>query len=336
MAGGKDAAAKHQQLTRLKDTHNGSIFVTAPAYHQSSTRGNVPAAARRTSNPLVAAGQNHGHARHGDTLRTTHEQRGAVFTRQGFQQLPSGPIPTTPRKTAPPAGKPAPAPAESGNNLARPPSFRQEVGPPSPRLEPGVVQEIGGRDEVPEGAVAFVFVYMCVVVFAMAALLLYVYRSLTSGPPGVELSTDETSTPTVSTLVVSEDHKQSVVSEERELGHGTTWAVPGPLGSRCATTTWREPKARGHGGQESTENTSTVARTNDLGEGNVSRTNMEENEAGRTAATVATPDDDWRSFDLVVLAAPGYEKRPSNWSYGDQESKEEGHLLRRGLRRRVG
>ncbi|KAL1420124.1 hypothetical protein MTO96_024582 [Rhipicephalus appendiculatus] len=325
MVGRKDAAAKHQQLTRHKDTHNGSIFVTAPAYHQSSTRGNVPAAARRTSNPLPALGQNHGHASHGDKLRTAQEQRGAVATRQSVQHLPSGPLPTTPQKTAPPAGRPAPAPAGSGTNLARPPSVRQEDGPPSPRLEPGVVQEIGGREEVPEGAVAFVFVYMCVVVFAMAALLLYVYRSLTSGPPGVELSTDETSTPTVSTLVVSEDHKQLVVSEERELGHGTTWAVPRPLGSRRATTTSREPKARGHGGPESTENTSTAARTNDLEEGNVSRTNMEEDEAGRTAATAATPEDDWRSFDLMVLAAPGYEERPCNCQ-----------ILRRGLRRRVG
>ncbi|KAL1487453.1 hypothetical protein MTO96_030951 [Rhipicephalus appendiculatus] len=328
MAGRKGAAAEQQQLTRPKDSHNSSIYLTAPAHQQPSPQGNLPAAGRRTSNPLPALGQNHGHAKHGDTLRTAQERRGAVATVQSVQQLPSGPLSTTLQKTASPAERSAPAPAESGTNLAPPPSVRQEVGSPSPRLGPGVVKELSGDEEVPEGAVAFVFVYVCVGVFAMAVLLLYVYRSLTSGRPGVELSTDETSTLSAS--------KQLAVSEERELGRGTTLAVPRPLGSRRATATSWKPRARGDGGPESAESTSTVARTNGLDEGNVSRTNMEEDKAGRTAATSATPDDDRRSFELVRLAAPDYDERPSNWSYGDRELKEGGHLARRGLRRLVG
>ncbi|KAL1420122.1 hypothetical protein MTO96_024580 [Rhipicephalus appendiculatus] len=215
---------------------------------------------------------------------------------QSVQPLPSGPLPTTLQKTASPAGRSAPAPAASGTNLAPPPSVRQEVRSPSPRVGPGVVKELSSEEEVPEGAVAFVFVYVCVGAFAMAFLLLYVYRSLTSGRPGAELSTDETSTLSAS--------KQLAVSEERELGRGTTLAVPRPLGSSRGTATSRKPRARGDGGPESAESTSTVARTNGLDEGNVSRTSFEkDDEAGRTAATSATPDDDRRSFELVRLAA---------------------------------
>lgn len=175
---------------------------------------------------------------------------------------------------------------------------------------------------MPESAVTFVFVYLCVVVFAMVGLLAYVYRSLASGTTGVDLSTSETTTLSAS--------KQLADAEERVLGRGATWAVPRPLGSRRATTTSREPKARDHGASESVGSTGAVARTNE--EANVSRTNFEEgDEAGRTTTVAATPDDERRSLELVLLAAPGNDE-----SCGDRELKGDGHLVRRGLRRRVG
>ncbi|KAL3207835.1 hypothetical protein MRX96_039480 [Rhipicephalus microplus] len=227
------------------------------------------------------------------------------------------------------AGRSAPAPAEIDANVTRPTSDRRGNGPPPQRLTAGVNQELSGREEMAESAVVFVFVYMCVVVFAMAALLIYLYRSLTTGHPGVEMSTDETSTLSAS--------KQFVVAEERELVRNTTWTVRRPLGNRRAAVTSRELKARGEGGTQSVDSTSTVTRTNYSEEGNVSRTSWEDDdEAGRATATVVTPDDNGRSLEFVVLSVPSHDERPSNWVYGNQELKGGGHLVRRGQRRRVG
>ncbi|KAL3207838.1 hypothetical protein MRX96_039483 [Rhipicephalus microplus] len=331
MAGPKGAVVEQKQLARPRDAHNSTVYVTAPAHQPYITRGNVPMAGRRTSNPklLPVVGQDHEHAKHDDLLRLAQEQRGVVVTKQGVQSLPSGPHPPLLHKTAQLAGRSAPVPVEIDANAARPTSGRRGNGPPSQRLAAGVNKELSGREEMAEGAVVFVFVYMCVVVFAMAALLIYLYRRLTTGQPGVEMSTDETSTLSAS--------KQLVVAEERELGRGTTWTVRRPLGNRRATVTSREPKARGQGGTQSVDSTSTVARTNYSEEGNVSRTSLEEDdEAGCATATVVTPDDDRRSLEFVVLAVPSHDERPSNWGYGNQELKGGGHLVRRGQRRRVG
>ncbi|KAH7934441.1 hypothetical protein HPB51_029181 [Rhipicephalus microplus] len=331
MAGPKGAAVEQKQLARPKDAHNSSVYVTAPAHQPYITRGNVPMAGRRTSNPklLPVVGQDHEHAKRDDLLRLAQEPRGAVLTKQGVQSLPSGPHPPPLHKTSQHSGRSAPVPAEIDANVPRPTSDRRGNGPPSQRLAAGVNKELSGREEMAEGAVVFVFVYMCVVVFAMAALLIYLYRSLTTGQPGVGMSTDETSTLSAS--------KQLVVAEERELGRGTTWTVRRPVGNRRSTAPSREPKARGQGGTQSVDSASTVIRTNYSEEGNVSRTSLEEDdEPGRATATVVTPDDDRRSLELVVLAVPSHDERPSNWVYGNQELKGGGNLVRRGQRRRVG
>ncbi|KAL3207856.1 hypothetical protein MRX96_039501 [Rhipicephalus microplus] len=327
MAGPKGAAVEQKQLARPKDAHNSTVYVTAPAHQPYITPGNVPVAGRRTSNPklLPVVGQDHRHSKHDDPLTLAQEQRGVVVTKQGVQSLPRGPLPPPLHKTAQHAGRSTHVPAEIDANVARPTSDRRGNGPPPQRLAAGVNQELSGREEMAEGAVVFVFVYMCVMVFAMAALLIYLYRSLTTGHPGVEMSTDETSS------------KQLAVAEERELGRGTTWTVRRPLGNRRATVTSREPKARGQGGTQSVDSTGTVTRTNYSEEGNVSRTSLEEDdEVGRATATVVTPDDDRSSLEFVVLAVPSHDERPSNWGYGNQELKGGGHLVRRGQRRRVG
>ncbi|KAL3207831.1 hypothetical protein MRX96_039476 [Rhipicephalus microplus] len=327
MVGPKGAAMEQKQLARPKDAHNSTVYVTAPAHQPYITRGNVPMAGRRTSNPqlLPVVGQDHEHAKHDGLLRLAQEQRGAVVTKQGVQSLPSGPLPPPLHKTvwfvdSPddpqlnlPEGRHLSQPRSTPTSLVLPRIDGGDGRPPK-RLAADVNQELSGREEMAEGTVVFVFIYMCVVVLAMAALLIYLYRSLTTGHPGVEMSTDETSTLSAS--------KQLVVAEERELRRGTTWTVRRPLGNRRATVTSREPKPRGQGGTQSVDSTSTVTRTNYSEEGNVSRTSLEEDdEAGRATATVVTPDDDRRSLEFVVLAVPSHDERPSNWGYGNQELK---------------
>ncbi|KAH7950682.1 hypothetical protein HPB51_028292 [Rhipicephalus microplus] len=333
---------EQKQLARPKDAHNSTVYITAPAHQPSITRGNVPVAGRRTSNPklLPVVGQDHEHAKHDGLLRLAQEQLrsgGHKARRSVAAQWPSSASlhktvwfvdsPDDPQLNLP-AGRHLYQPRSTPTSLVLH-WIDGGMGRHRRDSQLASTKELSGREEMAEGAVVFVFVYMCVVVFAMAALLIYLYRSLTTAHPGVEMSTDETSTLSAS--------KQLVVAEEHELGRGTSWTVRRPLENRRATATSREPKARGQGGTHSVDSTSTVTRTNYSEEGNVSRTSLEEDdEAGRATATVVTPDDYRRFLEFLVLAVPSHDERPSNWGYGNQELKGGGHLVRRGQRRRVG
>ncbi|XP_050043650.3 uncharacterized protein [Dermacentor andersoni] len=290
-----------QQPDRPMDPHASTLFVTALAHEQPTGRGN--AAGRRASVPTLAgASQNRRRSKrqHDDVPRPTGtpEHRRAAFTTRSVQR--SGALPHTLEKTAPLAGKPVAATTEGVPNRASAAAVRHEERPPSMRLATGGIQAVGGHEEdVPEGAVACVLVYMCVVVFGIAGLLIYVYRSLSTPPPEMEPCTYE------ATALTST--KPSVATELHELERGATGIPLLPLGSRRATALLsRGPKARGRGASESAGTTSGIVGTDDAEEREDDR-----EEAGDTAvpapATTTTPGEDRRPFELVVSVAPAYD-----------------------------
>lgn len=125
------------------------------------------------------------------------------------------------------------------------------------RLATGGIQAVGGHEEdVPEGAVACVFIYMCVVVFGIAGLLIYIYRGLSTGPPEMEPCTFEATTLTTT--------KPSVATEEHELERDNTGIPLLPLeGRRATTVSSRGHKARGRATSGSAGTTSAVVRIDD-------------------------------------------------------------------------
>ncbi|XP_075538282.1 uncharacterized protein LOC142572801 [Dermacentor variabilis] len=321
-----------QQPDRPKDPHASTLFFTALAHEQPPGRGNAAAAGRRASVPtLAAASRNWRHSKrqHDDVPRQTRtpEQRRAAFTTRSLQ--PSHALPHTLEKTAPLAGKPVAATTEGLPNPGSAAPVRHEERPPSMRLATGGVQAVGGHEEdAPEGAVACVFVCMCFVVFAIAGLLIYVYRSLSAGPPQMEPCTYEATALTVT--------KPSVATEVHEHKRGATGIPLLPLGSRRATALASPgPKARGRGASESAGTTSALVGTDDVEERGDDR-----EQAGDTAvpapATRTTPVEDRRPFELVVFVAPAYDGRLSNGSYEDRRREGKGHLEHRGLGGLVG
>ncbi|XP_075538281.1 uncharacterized protein LOC142572800 isoform X2 [Dermacentor variabilis] len=319
-----------QQPDRPKDPHASTLFFTALAHEQPPGRGNAAAAGRRASVPtFAAASQNWRHSKrqHDDVPRQTRtpEQRRAAFTTRSVQ--PGHALPHTLEKTAPLAGKLVAATTEGLPNPASAAPVGHEERPPSMRLATGGVQAVGGHEEdAPEGAVACVLVCMCFVVFAIAGLLIYVYRSLSTGPPQMEPCTYEETALTAT--------KPSVATEVHE--RGATGIPLLPLGSRRATALASPgPKARGRGASESAGTTSGSVRTDDAQERGDDR-----KQAGDTAvpapAKTTTPGEDRRPFELVVFVAPACDGRLSNGSYEDRRREYKGHLEHRGLGRRVG
>ncbi|XP_065282304.1 uncharacterized protein [Dermacentor albipictus] len=233
----------------------------------------------------------------------------------------------TPRLSALLAGKPVAATTEGVPNPASAAPVPHEQRPPSMRLATGGVQAVGDHEEdAPEGAAACVFVCMCVVVFGIAGLLVYVFRSLSTGPPQIEPCTYEATALTAT--------KASVASETRKLERGATGMPLLPLGSRRATALpSRGPKARGRGASESGTTTSGIVGTDDAEERHDDR-----EQAGDTAVPVpvTTPGEDRRPFELVVFGPPPNDGRLSNSSYGDRRREGKRHLEHRGLGRRVG
>lgn len=295
MAGRNTTAADRHQPTRPKNTRDSSVFVTASAQQQAIVRGNVATAGRRGSIPksLPVASQNRGPVkgqRDNTQIRPAQEPHGTTVAKQSTLQFYTSPLPSGLPNAAPSAGKPGRPPAEGVANLAAPPAVRQEDQPPSLRLEPGDVRAPSGHEEdAPEGAVACVLVYLCVVLLALAALLAYVYRSLLTGPPEMGLSTLETTTFTST--------KPLATTVKYKVGRGATWTVPRPLATRRATAASRGPKARGLEGSESTASTGTASESD---------ASEEDREAGGTKVlATAAPDEDAPSFESVVLAAPG-------------------------------
>ncbi|XP_065282562.2 uncharacterized protein [Dermacentor albipictus] len=198
------------------------------------------------------------------------------------------------------------------------------------RLATGGVQAVGDHEEdAPEAAAACVFVYMCVVVFGIAWLLVYAWRSLLTGPPQMEPCTYEATALTAT--------KPSVASETRELERGATGVPLLPLGSRRATSLASPgPKARGRGASESGATASGIIGTDDAGERGDVREEGGDTAAVRAPVTTTTPGEDRRPFELVVFGAPPNDGRLSNGSYGDRRREGKGHLEHRGLGRRVG
>ncbi|XP_072142693.1 uncharacterized protein [Dermacentor andersoni] len=240
---------------------------------------------------------------------------------------PSG---NTPRLSAPLAGKPVAATTEGVPNPASAAPVRHEERPPSVRLATGGVQAVGGHEEdAPEGSMSCVYVYMSVVAFGIAGLLIYVYRILSTGPPEMEPCTYEATTLTAT--------KPSVASETRELERGATGIPLLPLGSRRATALASPgPKARGRGASESAETTSGIVGTDDAQERGEDCEEARDTAAVPAPATTTTPGEDRLPFEPVVFAAPANDARLSNGSYGDRRREGKGHLEHRGLRRRVG
>ncbi|XP_065281283.1 uncharacterized protein [Dermacentor albipictus] len=255
-----------QQPDRPKDPGASTAFVTALTHEQPPGRRNE--AGRRASvSTLAAASHNRRHSKrqHDVVSRPTgtREQRRAAFTTRSVHR--SGALPHTLEKTAPLAGKPVAATTEGLPNPASAAPVRHEERQPSMRLATGGVQAIGGHEEdAPEGAVACVCVYMCVVVFGIAGLLVYVFRSLSPVPPQIEPWTYERTALTAT--------KPSVASETRKLERGATGIPLLPLGSRRATALASPgPKARGRGASESGATTSGIIGTDDAGERNDDR-----------------------------------------------------------------
>ncbi|XP_065282359.1 uncharacterized protein [Dermacentor albipictus] len=311
-----------------KYPHASTLFVTALTHEQPPGRRN--AAGRRASVPtLAAASHNRRHSKrqHDDVPRTTEtpEQRRAAFTTRSVHR--SSALPQTLEKTAPLAGKPVAATTEGLPNPASAAPVPHEERQPSMRLATGGVQAVGGHEEDdPEGAAACVCVYMCVVVFGIAWLLVYAYRSLLTGPPQMEPCTYE-----ATALAAT---KPSVASETRELEPAATGIPLLPLGGRRATALASPaPKPRGRAASESGTTTSALVGTDDAEERDDDR-----EQAGDTAVPVpvTTPGEDRRPFELVVFGAPAYDGRLSNGSYGDRRREGKGHLQHRGLGRRVG
>nr|XP_054932400.1 uncharacterized protein LOC129380199 [Dermacentor andersoni] len=220
-----------QQPDRPKDPHASTLFFTALAHEQPPGRGNAAAAGRRASVPsLAAASQNRRHSKrqHDDVPRPTGtpEQRRAAFTTRSVQ--PSGGLPHTLERTAPLAGKPVAATTEGVSNPASAAAVRHEERPPSMRLATGGIQAVGGHEEdVPEGAVACVLVYMCVVVFGIAGLLIYVYRSLSTPPPEMEPCTYEATALTATKPSVqtrTRRHCNTATTAWEQTCHRTTFA----------------------------------------------------------------------------------------------------------------
>ncbi|XP_065282240.1 uncharacterized protein [Dermacentor albipictus] len=322
-----------QQPDGPKYPHASTLFVTALTHQQPPGRGNVAAAGRRASVPtLAAASHNRRHSKrqHDDVPRPTGtpQQRRAAFTTRSVQ--PSGALPQTLEKTAALAGKPLAATTEGVPNPASAAPVRHEQKTPSMRLATGGVQAVGGHEEdAPESAAACVFVYMCVVVFGIAWLLVYAYRSLLTGPPQMEPCTYEATALTAT--------KPSVASETREHERGATGIPLLPLGRRRATALpSRGPKARGRGASESAGTTRGIVGTDDAEERDDDREQAGDTAADRAPATTTTPGEDRLPFELVVFGAPANDARLSNGSYGDRQREGKGSFRAPRSTRRVG